>query len=106
MSPSDLSDFLTYFDILSRWEQRLSIKKVLENHDVNFRNFDSFLSMSLRTTLRLLATQPETRKLQQVCYHQAISGCVRIACSGLMITSLLQVVNRLVASCELHADLM
>ena len=27
-----------------------------------------------------------------------ISGCVRIACSGLMITSLLQVVNRLAAS--------
>ena len=35
-----------------------------------------------------------------------ISGCVRIACSGLMITSLLQVVNRLAASCELHAGLM
>ncbi len=35
-----------------------------------------------------------------------ISGCVRIACSGLMITSLLQVVNRLAASCELHACLM
>ena len=32
-----------------------------------------------------------------------ISGCVRIACSGLMITSLLQVVNRLAAGCELHA---
>ena len=32
-----------------------------------------------------------------------ISGCIRIACSGLMITSLLQVVNRLAASCELHA---
>ena len=35
-----------------------------------------------------------------------ISGCVRIACSGLMITSLLQVANRLAASCELHAGLM
>ena len=37
-----------------------------------------------------------------------ISGCVRIACSGLMIiiTSLLQVVNRLAASCELRAGLM
>ena len=38
-----------------------------------------------------------------------ISGCVSIACSGLMIsllTSLLQVVNRLAASCELHAGLM
>ena len=34
-----------------------------------------------------------------------ISGCVRIACSALMITSLLQVVNRLAASCELHAML-
>ena len=37
---------------------------------------------------------------------KAISGCVRIVCSGLMITSLLQVVNRLAASCELHAGLM
>ncbi len=35
-----------------------------------------------------------------------ISGCVRIACSGLMITSLLQVVNRLAAGCEQHAGLM
>ena len=35
-----------------------------------------------------------------------ISGCVRIACSGLMITSLFQVVNRLAASCELHTGLM
>ena len=35
-----------------------------------------------------------------------ISGCVHIACSGLMITSLLQVLNRLAASCELHAGLM
>ena len=35
-----------------------------------------------------------------------ISGCVRIACYGLMITSLLQVVIRLAASCELHAGLM
>ncbi len=34
------------------------------------------------------------------------SGCVRIACSGLIITSLLQVVNRLAASCELHSGLM
>ena len=32
--------------------------------------------------------------------------CVRIACSGLIISSLLQVVNRLAASCELTADLM
>ena len=35
-----------------------------------------------------------------------LSGCVRIACSGLIITSLLQVVIRLAASCELHAGLM
>ena len=48
---------------------------------------------------------PETRKLRQLCCrlvtlhgHQAISGCVRIACSSLMITSLLQVVKRLDAS--------
>ena len=37
---------------------------------------------------------------------KTISGCVRIACFGLMITSLLQVVNRHAASCELHAGLM
>ncbi len=37
---------------------------------------------------------------------KSISGCVRITCSGLMITSLLQVVNKLAASCELHAGLM
>ena len=50
------------------------------------------------------SAQPETRKfpasLLQTCYHaviKAISGCVCIACSGLMI-SLLQVVNRLDAS--------
>ena len=39
--------------------------------------------------------------LLQACYLAVIkplSGCVRIACSGLMITSLLQVVNRLDAS--------
>ena len=36
---------------------------------------------------------------------EPISGCIRIACSG-MITSLLQVVNTLAASCELHAGLM
>ena len=35
-----------------------------------------------------------------------LSGCVRIACSVLMITSLLQIVNRLAASCELHAGLI
>ena len=43
---------------------------------------------------------------QQVCYHQADIRVRRIACSGLMITSLLQVVNRLAASCELRAALM
>ena len=35
-----------------------------------------------------------------------VSGCVRIACFGLMITSLLQVVNRLTGNCELLASLM
>ncbi len=33
-------------------------------------------------------------------------GCVLIACSSLMITSLLRLVNRLAASCELHAGLI
>ena len=39
--------------------------------------------------------------LLQACYIaviKLISGCVHIACSGLVITSLLQVVNRLDAS--------
>ncbi len=40
--------------------------------------------------------------LLQLAIIKAISGCVRIACSGLMISSLLQVVNRLDASCELQ----
>ena len=40
--------------------------------------------------------------LLQVAIIKPISGCVRIACSGLMTTSLLQVVNRLAASCELQ----
>ena len=38
--------------------------------------------------------------LLQACYHAVIkttSGCVRIACSGLMMTSVLQAVNRLAA---------
>ena len=38
----------------------------------------------------------------QLAIIKPISGCVRIACSGLIISSLLQVVNRLAASCELQ----
>ena len=49
--------------------------------------------------------QPETRKLQQVCYHQ-VDNRMCSNRSGLMVTSLLQVVNKLAASCELHAGLM
>ena len=40
--------------------------------------------------------------LMQLAIIKPISGCVRIACSGLIISSLLQVVNRLAASCELQ----
>ena len=41
--------------------------------------------------------------LLQIAIIKLISGCVRIACSDLMTTSLLQVVNcRLAASCELQ----
>ncbi len=47
-----------------------------------------------------------TARNAQVAITKPISGCVHIACSGLMITSLLQVVNRLAASCELYAGLM
>ena len=50
-------------------------------------------------------TQPKPRTLKQVCWHLAtdrynkpISECVRIACDSLLTTSLLQVVNKLVAS--------
>ena len=51
-----------------------------------------------------IAVQPETRKSfvgLLPCSHQfkLISGHVHVACSGLMITSLLQVVNMLDASC-------
>jgi hypothetical protein len=35
-----------------------------------------------------------------------ISECIHIAFSGLIVTSLLQVVNTLAASCKLHAGLM
>ena len=66
--------------------------------------------VSIATILKLCGlsiTQPETRKsaadLLQVAIIKPISGCVRIACSGLMTTSLLQVVNRLDANCELQA---
>ena len=48
-----------------------------------------------------IITQPETRTLQsKSAVTKPISGCVRIACSSLMITSLLQVCLRL------HAGLM
>ncbi len=52
-----------------------------------------YTARNAQAAARLLSTKP-------------ISGCVRIACFGLMITSLLQVVDRLAASCELHAGLM
>ena len=69
----------------------------------NYRQLTS--SFQRVVELASFGTQPETRKLQQVCRRlvyltviKSISGCVRITCSGLMITSLLQVVNRLDAS--------
>ena len=36
--------------------------------------------------------------LTTTCYNKAISGCVHMACDTLFTTSLLQIVNRLVAS--------
>ena len=57
---------------------------------------------------KVICTQIYTARIAQVAASllqacgfaviKPISGCVRIACSGLMITSLLQVVNRLNAS--------
>ncbi len=49
------------------------------------------------------STLPETRKLQQDSYHQAD---IWMHLHHLMVTSLLQVVNRLAASCELYAGFM
>ena len=55
---------------------------------------------------RTWISQPKTPKLQHVCWHvvttcynKPISGCVRMACDSLT-TSLLQVVNRVVARCQ------
>ncbi len=47
-----------------------------------------------------------TARNAQVSITKPISRCKRIACSDLMITSLLQVVNKLAGSCELCAILM
>ncbi len=59
----------------------------------------------MRRANRGLATQPETRKLQQVCYYQAdIRMRSHRLLRGLMITSLLQVVNSMqaYASCFIN----
>ena len=52
-------------------------------------------------TTRIARNAQVAASLLQACLLtviKPISGCVRIACSGWMITSLLQVVNRLAAS--------
>ena len=59
--------------------------------------FSRFLSNSICEFYTARNAQVASRLLQ-ACYLaviNAISGCVRIACSGLTITGLLQVVNRL-----------
>ena len=61
--------------------------------------------MYSRVSLGLLHSQKRA-SCSKSAITKPISGCVRIACSGLMMASLLQVVNRLAASCELHAGLM
>ncbi len=65
----------------------------------------SVLLIQYTKTICTNFTQPETL-VSKSAITKPISGYVRIACSSLMITSLLQVVNRLAASCELHAGLM
>ena len=50
------------------------------------------------TQLKMRMLQPFCRDLATTCYNKLISGCVRMACDSLLTTSLLQVVNRLVAS--------
>ena len=69
--------------------------------------WDILVNVSGYCTCQFDRTRPETRKLQQVCFRfvallwlsKLTSGSVHIACSGLMIlTSLLEVVNRLDAS--------
>ena len=66
------------------------------------------LLRSLKTSLPIVC--PYTRRNAQVAASllspSRYQDAVRIACSGLMITSLLKVVNRLAASCELHTGLM
>ena len=76
-------------------------------------------SWANQQTMFLVAMLPKVGQTRNYCLHsqkrtscskspisKPISGCVCIAYSGLMITSLLQDVNRLAASCELHAGLM
>jgi hypothetical protein len=68
-------------------------------------------SPSLTLIVWIWITQPETHKLQQVCWQlgtdlSSISryqDAFRMACDSLLTKSLLQVVNRLDASCELQA---
>ncbi len=70
---------------------------------------------------RFCTTQTETRKLQQGCYHQSdirmrshrllwlddlLSLSQSKRCERILIYFSLQVVNRLAASCEVHAGLM
>ena len=55
------------------------------------------ITCSLSLALKNHHTQPETRSKSAI--TKPISGCVRIACCYLIITSLLQVVNKLAASC-------
>ena len=79
-------------------------KSVQESLHTTLTLFPVYIHESGRNMHGVISTAraaPVAASLLQACYLAVIkpvSGCVRIACSGLMITRLLQVVNRLDAS--------
>jgi hypothetical protein len=74
----------------------ISIWSIFNKINSNFYNFRLLHSQKRASCSRCAAD------LMQLAIIKPISGCVRIACSGLIISSLLQFVNRLAASCELQ----
>ena len=62
-----------------------------------FKKLDLVLEYTAKNTQVVTSLFTSCDNLLQV-YNKPISGCVRMACAQLVTTSLLQVVNRLVAS--------
>ena len=66
--------------------------------------FYTWNAISHNGTHTMTAKQPKTCKLQQGCWHftttcyKPISGNISMACDSLLMTSLLQIVNRLITS--------